>query len=37
MQSEHISERTYFRDIDDAVNTLGALLFGIGAVHEMTE
>ena len=37
MLIEHISERTYFRDIDDAVNTLSALIFGIDAVHEMTE
>lgn len=37
MEMEHISESTYFRDIDDAVNTLSALIFGIDAVHEMTE
>ena len=37
MQIEHISESTYFRDVDDAVNTLSALIFGIDAVHEMTE
>jgi hypothetical protein len=37
MRKEHISESTFFRDIDDAINTLSALIFGIDAVHEMTE
>jgi len=37
MKSESISESTYFRDIEDAVNTLSALIFGIDAINEMTE
>lgn len=37
LRIENISESTYFRDIDDALNTLSALIFGIDAVHEMTE
>ncbi|MCM0759595.1 hypothetical protein M7775_13635 [Sporomusa sphaeroides DSM 2875] len=37
MQRENISERTYFRDIDDGIDTLSAMIFGIDAIHEMTE
>ena len=37
LQAEFISERTFYRDIDEAVNKLSALIFGIEAVNEMAE
>lgn len=37
LENEHISERTYFRDRDDAINTLSSMIFGIESVHEMAE
>lgn len=35
--NEDVAERTCFRDLDDAVNKMSALIFGIDAVHEMSE
>lgn len=35
--NENIAERTCFRDLDDAINKMSALIFGIDAVHEMSE
>jgi len=37
LENEKISERTYFRDMDDAINTLSSMIFGIEAVNEMAE
>lgn len=37
LQAEFISERTFYRDIDESVNKLSALIFGIEAVNEMAE
>lgn len=37
LQGEFISERTFYRDIDEAVNKLSALIFGIEAVNQMAE
>lgn len=37
MAAEKISERTFYRDIDDAINRLSALIFGIDAVNRMAE
>jgi hypothetical protein len=35
--NEHVVERTCFRDLDDAINKMSALIFGIDAVNEMSE
>lgn len=37
LQAEFISEKTYYRDINSAINTLSTLIFGIDAVQRMTE
>lgn len=37
LQAEFISEKTCYRDIESAVDTLSSLIFGIDAVHQMTE
>jgi len=37
LQAEFISESTFYRDIDSSVNKLSSLIFGIEAVHKMTE
>lgn len=37
LQVEFISEKTFYRDIADSVNRLSSLIFGIDAVHQMTE
>ena len=37
LQAEFISESTFYRDIDSAVNKLSSLIFGIEAVNLMTE
>jgi hypothetical protein len=37
LEVESISERTFYRDIDNALNTLSALIFGIEAASKMAE
>ena len=37
MNNEHISERTFFRDRDDAINVLSSMIFGIEVVSSMAE
>lgn len=36
MQNEGIEERTYYRDMRDAVNKLGSLIFGIDSLMDVT-
>lgn len=36
-EGEHVVERTCQRDLEEAINTLSALIFGIESVNEMVE